>query len=268
MNDRESGGIPYFVVDAFTDTLFSGNPAGVCVVPRFPSDACMQQIAAENALAETAFLCQDDKGLALRWFTPCMEVPLCGHGTLASAYVWMEHIFPGTDRVVFHTQSGALTVTCTNDLYEMDFPSRQQTRMEISGDMQRAIDAPIMEAYEGYNLMLRLENQQAVAALRPDMQRIAAMDAYHGVIVTAKGDDCDFVSRFFVPRAGVDEDYVTGSTHTSLAPYWGERLGKDTLIARQLSSRGGMLRCRVASGRVFIAGKARLYMRGELMLGV
>lgn len=254
----------YYVVHAFTDALFAGNPAGVCLLDRFPEDELMLRIAAENRLSETAFAVPEGDDYTLRWFTPAVEVPLCGHATLATAYVLLRILTPERERVVFHTKSGALTVARRGDLLEMDFPIRRQQPTEVTSAMREAVGMPILEAYAGHSLMLLLESEEAVRSLAPDIERIRQLTPYHGVIVTAKGDEADFVSRFFIPTAGIAEDPVTGSTHTVLAPFWEERLGKTELVARQLSARGGTLYCRREGERVFIAGQACLYAEGKI----
>jgi len=254
----------YFVVNSFTDALFSGNPAGVCLVDAFPEDMLMQRIAAENRLSETAFVTPAGGDFALRWFTPKAEVELCGHATLATAFVLLTRTHPHLPRAVFHTLSGALTVTRAGDRFEMDFPAREQAQMEVTREIARAIDKPVLEAYGGYNLMLLLGSEEDVRTAVPRLDAMLRLSDYHGVIITARGSDVDFVSRFFAPAMGIDEDPVTGSTHTSLAPYWGARLGKEALTARQVSARGGVLWCRQEGARVTISGEACLYSVGGL----
>lgn len=257
----------YYVIDAFTDHIFSGNQAGVCLCDTWPEDALMQSIAREGNLSDTAFAVLQGDHWGLRWFTPTMEIDLCGHATLATAYVLMMMEHPEQTVVRFISPSGLLTVTRQDDRLEMDFPMRTQGPVAITDTMRAAaVDANIVEAFGGYNLMLRLESAEAVRTLKPDFQAIRQLDAYHGVIVTAPGDDCDFVSRFFAPIIGIDEDPVTGSTHTSLVPYWAERLGKRAFVARQLSARGGTLWCRDEGERIAIAGQAQLYLTGTLHL--
>ena len=257
----------YFMVDAFTDKLFSGNQAGVCVPETWPKDATMQSIAAENNLSETAFVVKDGAHYDLRWFTPAVEIELCGHATLATAFVLANHVDTDVDAFEFHTLSGPLFVRRQDDLFELNFPVRTQEKIAVTDEMRRALgktNTPVLSAYGGYNLMLELADEAAVLDLVPDIEAIRRLRAYHGVIVTAAGSDCDFVSRFFAPNVGVDEDPVTGSTHTSLVPYWAARLGRDELTARQLSKRGGTLYCRNAGERVHISGHARLYLSGTI----
>lgn len=257
----------YFVVDAFTDQLFSGNQAGVCLCDAWPQDALMQAIAREGKLSDTAFAVPQGDHYGLRWFTPTMEIDLCGHATLATAHVLLMIEHPQQAAVRFMSPSGLLTVSRQGDRLEMNFPVRVQSPVEITDTMRAAVaGVDILEAYGGYNLMLRLRDWQTVRALTPNLDAVRRLDAYHGVIVTAPGGDCDFVSRFFAPAVGIDEDPVTGSTHTSLVPYWAKRLGKGELVARQLSARGGTLWCRDEGARIAIAGQARLYLDGTLHL--
>ena len=257
----------YFIVDAFTDQIFSGNPAGVCVMDTWPEIALMQKIAAENNLPETAFVVKTNHHYHLRWFTPTMEVPLCGHGTLATAYVLANYFDPTATQFEFTTEkSGSLHVEKKGELFELNFPIREQTPTDITETMQLAVNAPIKCAYHGYNLMLELADEQTVQTLQPNLEQILNLTDYHGVIVTAKGDCCDFISRFFAPVTGSPEDPVTGSTHTVLIPFWAQRLGKNEMLARQLSARGGTLHCKIAGDRVYIAGTARIYLKGTIQL--
>lgn len=258
--------MPYYVVDSFTDTLFHGNPAGVCVLDSWPSEALMQSIAAENNLSETAFVVAGEDGFDLRWFTPGAEVDLCGHATLATAFVLFSFHAPEAHVLRFHTQSGLLTVRRDGALLEMDFPARPVQRVDLSALMEAAVDQPIKAAYGGYNLLFELADEASVAEAVVDYAAICQLLPYDGLIITAAGSDCDFVSRYFAPHVGIDEDPVTGSTHTALCPFWSERLGKKELTARQLSKRGGLLYCRNEAERVFISGQARLYLKGELQL--
>ena len=257
----------YFIVDAFTDQLFSGNPAGVCVLDSWPEVSMMQKIAAENNLPETAFVVKTNHHYHLRWFTPTMEIPLCGHGTLATAYALANYFDQAATQFVFTTEkSGNLHVAKKGELFELNFPVREQTRTNITETMQLAVNVPIKGAYHGYNLLLELADEHTVQTLKPDIEQILKLTDYHGVIVTAKGDSCDFVSRFFAPVTGSAEDPVTGSTHTVLIPFWAERLGKNEMLARQLSKRGGTLYCKYAGDRVYIAGTARLYLSGNIQV--
>lgn len=259
-------GLPYFVVDAFTDKLFSGNPAGVCALPSWPDAGLMQNIARENNLSETAFVVGGGPDYELRWFTPAVEIELCGHATLATAFILCSFFGAGRETMKFSTQSGILSVEPKGDLLEMNFPARQQSRVEIDARMTKAVSVPVLGAYAGYNLTLELEDEKAIRELSPDLEAVRGLSEYHGLIVTARGENCDFVSRFFAPNMGIDEDPVTGSSHASLIPFWSERLGKTEMLARQLSSRGGTLHCRQAGDRVYIAGQAKLYLTGEIQI--
>ncbi len=225
----------------------------------------MQNIARENNLAETAFVVGEGPGYHLRWFTPSVEIELCGHATLATAFI-LNRLYDGPSFMEFETLSGLLTVEAKGDLMEMNFPARQQAAVEVDERMKRAVPVPIDSAYGGYNLMLELQNEEAVRNLTPDIGAIKNLSEYHGLIVTAAGRKADFVSRFFAPNLGVDEDPVTGSTHTSLIPFWAQRLGKNELVAQQLSRRVGTVFCRAAGERVYISGRASLYLTGEINL--
>lgn len=260
----------YYVVDAFTDAVFSGNPAGVCVAERELPAATMQQIAAENNLSETAFIeKRSEPGeYDLRWFTPKAEIDLCGHATLGAAYVVARYIAPRIQCMHFYTQvSGELTVRCNKGLFELDFPARAPKPIELTAAMGEAISAPVLEAHLSRDLMLVLPDADAVRTANPDMEKLAALDGM-GVIITAPGGEAgvDFVSRFFAPKVGVVEDPVTGSAHCTLIPYWAQKLGKESMLARQVSGRGGTLYCRLDSERVRIAGRAALYLQGQIFV--
>ena len=258
--------IKYFIVDAFADKLFSGNPAGVCLLNEWLPDELMQSIATENNLAETAFVVKRDGFYDLRWFTPVSEIDLCGHATLASAFVVTNFLDNGTADMDFHTRSGVLNVKKTDDFFEMDFPSRMPEEIEITALMEHAIRAPVREAHMSRDMLLLVDNEEQVVNLKPDFNLVADLPDCLGVIVTAKGDTADFVSRFFAPNEGVPEDPVTGSAHSTLIPFWAERLGKDKMTAKQLSKRGGTLYCQNCGDRVKMSGKAVLYLQGEIML--
>lgn len=258
----------YYIVDAFTESPFGGNPAGVCLPEQPLPEGLMQSIAAENNLPETAFAVANGDEYDLRWFTPEHEMDLCGHATLATAYVLGRFRTPEKDAYVFHTQSGPLGVQRKGDLLEMDFPSRPPERVPVTPAMAEAIGAEVLEAHRSRDLVLVLDSAETVAALEPDMNKLKALPDAFGLIVTARGaDGADFVSRFFAPGAGIPEDPVTGSAHSTLIPFWAGRLGKDAMTARQLSRRGGTLYCRNAGRRVRIGGHARLYLRGKIELG-
>jgi len=253
----------YFVVDAFTDELFKGNQAGVCLLEQWPDENTMQRIAFENNLSETAFVVKQEGHYGLRWFTPTVEVDLCGHATLAAAFVVFNFVDTAATVVKFETQSGPLTVQKLGDIYEMDFPSRRPSQISLTPQMSQAIGATAREAHLSRDLILLLDSEQQVKELTPSFELIKQLD-YFAVVATAKGNNADFVSRFFTPRAGVPEDPVTGSAHCSLIPFWAERLGKNKMVAKQLSKRSGTLYCENCDTRVKISGKAVLYLQGEI----
>ncbi len=256
----------YFVVDAFTDQLFGGNPAGVCLLECWPDDAVMQSIAMENNLAETAFLVRADGHYGLRWFTPEVEIDLCGHATLASAFVLMNEVCAVSDTVAFHTKSGVLTVTKSGDVFMLDFPSRAPVACETPALLEQALGVRVLETHMSRDLLVLLDSEDTVRSLRPDYALLKQIEGVFAVIVTARGPDCDFVSRFFAPNAGIPEDPVTGSSHATLIPFWRPRLGKRRMTARQLSPRGGALLCEDCGSRVKIGGTAVCYLRGEISL--
>lgn len=258
-----------FQIDAFAEDLFTGNPAAVCPLPRWLPDATLQIIATENNLSETAFFVPEGDAFALRWFTPTNEVELCGHATLASAFVLFECLDHPSDRIRFTTRySGELSVTREQDLIWLDFPAQPgNPSRELPDDLTVGLGATPSQWLIGPNYMAVFDSEADVAKLAPDMRALARLQK-RCVIATAPGDadDTDFVSRYFAPNHGIDEDPVTGSAHCMLAPYWGTALGKDSLRARQISTRGGTLRCELAGNRVRIGGHARLYLEGEIQL--
>lgn len=258
--------LPFFWVDAFTQRVFSGNPAGVVPLERWPEDdALLQRIAFENGLAETAFFVPTGSGrYRLRWLTPTAEVDLCGHATLASAFVLFNHLGFSGDRITFDTRSGPLVVSrLAEGTFELDFPARPARVTEPSASLVKGLGVrPAAYAQAQANLAI-FDSEAEVRALRPDFAELAKLEQY-GTIATAPGEDCDFVSRFFAPRVGVPEDPVTGSAHCVLTPYWANRLNKNVLHARQVSARGGELRCELAGNRVKMAGNAVLYLKGEI----
>jgi PhzF family phenazine biosynthesis protein len=258
---------PIFQLDAFTTRRFSGNPAAVMPMDRFPPDSVLQAIAAENNLAETAFLVPEDADYRLRWFTPMTEVPLCGHATLASAAVVMERLEPKRRAVIFQSASGPLPVRRLDAGYLMDFPSRL---CEPVGTVPGLVDAlgvtPVEIFVNAFNYLTVLESAQVVRRLAPDMAALACLDR-SGVIVTAPGDEgYDFVSRYFAPAKGIPEDPVTGAAHCMLAPYWAKRLGKVDFHAFQASRRGGELICRLVGDRVELVGRCVFYLEGQVEL--
>jgi PhzF family phenazine biosynthesis protein len=256
---------PIFQVDAFASRLFAGNPAAVMPLERFPADAVLQSLAAENNLAETAFFVPEGGDFRLRWFTPAVEVPLCGHATLASAAVLMERLEPQRREVVFHSASGPLRVARTDRGYTMDFPVRPITRIQTPPALSAALGVALVEAYiSPFNYLAVVESAALLRAVEPDMGAIAALDR-PGVIVTAPGDGSyDFVSRYFAPAKGIPEDPVTGSAHCSLAPYWAGRLGKTGFRAFQASRRGGELGVRLLGERVALEGSCVFYLEGTV----
>lgn len=262
--------IPLFVVDAFSNRAFGGNPAAICPLTAWLEDDLMQAIAAENNLSETAFLVPAGNGYGLRWFTPKVEVDLCGHATLASAFVLSLDERTARDSYRFQTRSGELGVSRDGDWFYLDFPVRPlEAPDDPAGLAARVADAcavaPAKVTVSAGNCLAQFDNEAIVRALDPDLGKILALD-YKGLIVTAPGKDCDFVSRFFAPRVGINEDPVTGSIHCSLIPYWHRITGKQELRARQVSARGGELRCRIAGERVVIGGQARLFSTGKIVL--
>jgi PhzF family phenazine biosynthesis protein len=258
--------LPVFHVDAFTSRIFGGNPAAVVILEQnWLADELLQAIAAENNLSETAFVITHTQPFPLRWFTPKIEVDLCGHATLASAYVLLKHYFPAYRQVKFATRSGELIVGLRGSQLTMDFPARPGEQVPISNDIIAALGTKPTEVYLARDLLAIFSAEAEVAALKPNLEAVAALDAF-AVIASAKGNKVDFVSRFFAPRAGVPEDPVTGSAHCTLIPYWARRLGKNVLIARQLSVRGGELTCEMKGDRVLIAGDAVEYLSGEIMV--
>lgn len=256
---------PIFQVDAFTARRFAGNPAAVMPLERFLADSTLQCIAAENNLAETAFLVAQDGGYRLRWFTPTVEVPLCGHATLASAAVVMERLEPGRDEVLFHSASGPLRVRRIAGGYVMVFPVRRSQAAPAPPGLAEALGLrPLEVQLNGFNYLVLLESAQELRALAPDMAAIARMDR-DGVIVTAPGDGgYDFVSRYFAPAKGIPEDPVTGSAHCMLAPFWAGKLGKTAFRAFQASSRGGEVICRLVGEQVELEGSCVFYLEGQV----
>lgn len=256
----------YFIVDAFTEELFRGNQAGVCLLDRWLDDSIMQNIAMENNLTETAFIVKKEESYDLRWFTPTVEVDLCGHATLASAYVLSKYVDKDCDKFCFNTLSGTLTVIKKEELFEMDFPSRMPKQVDILPLMEEVIGAKVLEAHLSRDLLLLIETEEIVRSLKPNLELMKTIPDCYAVIVTAKGEEVDFVSRFFAPNAGIPEDPVTGSSHSTLIPFWADRLSKKELVACQLSKRGGKLYCKNDNARVKISGYATIYLEGNLKI--
>ena len=257
--------LPYYEVSAFTTNSFGGNQAGVCPLESWLPDAVLQGIAANNNLAETAFTVPRGSDFELRWFTPTVEMDLCGHATLAAASVLFNERGLNGGEVRFHSRSGLLSVARNGDLLTLDFPSRPPAVTIIPETLIRGLGAQPKEALKARDYLAAFDNEAEVRALKPDFALLKTLDCL-GIIVTAPGSDCDFVSRFFAPSAGVDEDPVTGSAHCTLIPFWAQRLGKTKLFARQVSSRGGELFCELVAERVRIGGRAALYLRGEIQI--
>ncbi len=253
--------VPYFHVDAFASELFRGNPAGVCLLREAVEDATLQRIAFENNLSETAFVLPQGEELSIRWFTPTVEVNLCGHATLAAAHVLVTEARCHAP-IRFESASGVLGVSEEGGRLVLDFPARPGKSVAGAGELTPALGAAPREVFKAQDFLCVYERAEDVLALRPDLAAVAALDA-RGVIVTAPGEDCDFVSRFFAPGCGIPEDPVTGSAHCTLAPYWAARLGKTALFARQVSARGGELWCELVGDRVRIGGRCLTYLRGE-----
>ena len=254
-----------YQVDAFTDQVFGGNPAAICPLEYWLSDGKMQQIAMENNLSETAFFVEKNDLVHIRWFTPEMEIDLCGHATLASAHVIFNHMKYENEVINFRYSGGILTVKENQGMLRMDFPSVISKKTKITDQMVLSLGQQPLEALKARDLMLVFETEIDILQLEPDFMEMAIIE-HLGVIATAPGDNVDFVSRFFAPRAGIDEDPVTGSAHCMLIPYWAGRLGKSKLDALQLSKRGGKLSCEFKGERVEIAGKAVTYLTGEISI--
>ena len=257
--------IPIYQVDAFTAEPFRGNPAAVCPLAEWLSDPVLQSIGAENNLSETAFFVPEGDGFHLRWFTPLVEAKICGHATLASAYVIANHILPGADRISFSSRSGPLQVARSGALYTLDFPAQPPAPLDGDAGASAALGATPKEVLAAPKLLAVFDSEAEVRDLAPDMPRVAAL-AYDGVIATAPGDSCDFVSRYFAPAAGIPEDPVTGSAHCVLTPYWAKRLGKRALSARQISRRGGVLSLEDRGARVHISGQVAPYLEGRIVV--
>jgi PhzF family phenazine biosynthesis protein len=257
--------IPCYQVDAFASAVFRGNPAAVCPLEAWLPDATLQNIAAENNLSETAFTVPRGDEFELRWFTPTLEMDLCGHATLATAFVLFTEQKISSDAIRFHSRSDILTVTRDGDILTLDFPARPPQPIAVPEMLANGLGVQPTSTLKSRDYLAVFDSAETVHALTPDFVTLKNLDCL-GIIVTAPGADCDFVSRFFAPAAGVEEDPVTGSAHCTLIPYWAQRLGKNKLFARQISRRGGELFCELAGDRVHIGGQAVLYLRGEIVL--
>jgi PhzF family phenazine biosynthesis protein len=255
-----------YQIDAFADKVFSGNPAAVCPLDEWLPDTVMQNIAMENCLAETAFYVQEKEGLRIRWFTPTVEVDLCGHATLATAYVLFNHENYRGDKIIFNSRSGPLTVAKSGDILTLNFPIDTLAEVNAIPELEQGLGVKSVKTFKGKtDYMLVYEKEEQIKTMNPDFKMIGKVPA-RGIIVTAKGNQVDFVSRFFGPQSGMDEDPVTGSAHTSLTPYWSKVLGKTEFNAIQLSARQGKLKCRLVGDRVEISGQAKLYLVGKIFV--
>lgn len=258
--------LPIYQVDAFTDKLFGGNPAAVIPLDKWLDDSVMQKIAAENNLAETAFFVKQDDHYHIRWMTPTVEVPLCGHATLASAYVVFNFFEKGSNKIKFYSKSGDLFVEKDGEMLSLNFPSNKPHETNIPDGIKECFGVEPNEILaNGFFLFMVFESEEFIRTYVPKIDLIKKLHE-HAVIITAKGNGADFVSRMFAPNSGIDEDPVTGSAHTVLTPYWGEKLGKKKMNALQVSGRGGELFCEDLGNRVKISGKGVLYLTGNLLL--
>nr|MBC7612560.1 PhzF family phenazine biosynthesis protein [Pseudopedobacter sp.] len=254
-----------YQVDAFTNHVFGGNPAAVCILNYWLASDLMQKIASENNLSETAFLVKEKDQYHIRWFTPTIEVDLCGHATLSSAHILFEFGFESSKQINFFSQkSGVLSVSRNEHLLTLDFPIDNICEVELTEELSTPFDFAPIAAFKGKtDYLLVFEKEAEVKLLEPDFVKLAKINC-RGIIATAKGEKVDFVSRFFGPKTGVNEDPVTGSAHTTLAPYWYKKLDKTKMIAKQISERGGDLEIEFAGDRVKISGRAITYMKGEI----
>lgn len=256
---------PIYQVDAFTSQLFRGNPAAVCPLEKWLPDEAMQKLAAENNLSETAFFVNEGSQYHIRWFTPEFEIDLCGHATLASAYVIFNHLNHPSDLIRFTCKSGMLEVTKKEDLIELNFPARMPQPATAPEALLKGLNIAPSKVFKSRDYFLVYDDESQIPAIVPDFNYLNKIDTI-GVIVTARGREVDFVSRFFVPNSVIGEDPVTGSAHCNLIPYWAQQLNKTTFTARQLSARQGELFCEHKGERVIIAGHAALYLKGEYYL--
>jgi len=258
--------IPIYQVDAFTNHLFGGNPAAVCPLDSWPKNKLMQNIAAENNLAETAFLVKKENFYEIRWFTPKIEIDLCGHATLASAHVLFNHLGIEGDKVEFKTiHHGMLPVTKSGELLTLNFPVSEPIETNITDDIVKGLGKTPIEVYKTRDLLAIFETEEDIININPNFEALKNLDQL-GVIISAPGQKSDFVSRFFAPNAGINEDPATGSAHTTLIPYWARRLGKDKLHAYQLSERKGEIVCKLKGNRTLISGKAKTYLIGDIFI--
>lgn len=255
-----------FQVDAFTNEIFKGNPAAVCPLATWISDDLMQFIAEENNLSETAFFVKNEAQFEIRWFTPTNEIDLCGHATLAAAHIIYSELDYEREIIEFNSKSGKLTVKKKNDWYTLNFPSEEIEEIVTPMLLKEALNVPILKTYQGkWKLLVELENETTIKNLTPDFSKLTQLEA-SGIIVTSLGDKVDFVSRFFAPKIGINEDPVTGSSHTVLIPFWAEKLSKNNFEAIQLSKRTGYLKCTYLNDRVEMSGQAITFLKGKLTI--
>ena len=256
-----------YQVDAFAEKLFKGNPAAVIPLNAWIDDELMQNIAMENNLSETVFFVKSNDKYEIRWFTPSVEVDICGHATLASAYVLFNHLGYSNNKIIFHShRSGELIVTRVGELFTLNFPTDDITEVPISDDIRLCFKSTPIKVFKGKNdYLIIFSSETEIREMNPNFNNLSLIKA-RGVIVTAKGDQVDFVSRFFGPQSGIDEDPVTGSAHTTLIPYWKDVLGKDQMDALQVSARGGKLTCKYLGERIEISGQGSLYMIGTIFI--
>lgn len=259
--------IPIYQVDAFTSELFGGNPAAVCLLKNWLDDELLQKIAAENNLSETSFIVEKNGKFEIRWFTPDVEIDLCGHATLAAAFVMFNYFYKTADTIAFQSKSGILRVKRCGELLTLDFPSRRPEKTDYNEDLVKALGKKPVDILKSRDYLVVYETEEDITDLKPDFHELSKINTL-GVIVTAKGRNVDFVSRFFAPAVGINEDPVTGSAHSTLIPYWAEKLGKDVLTAQQLSSRGGELFCEDKIERVLISGKVVRYLEGYIHIEI
>lgn len=258
--------IKIYQIDAFADKIFSGNPAAVCPLNEWLPDELLQNIAMENNLAETAFYVKEIEGLRIRWFTPTIEVDLCGHATLATAFVLFYHENYSEEKIVFNSRSGPLTITKSDEVLTLNFPVDTLVEVNSIPELEQGLGVKPLKTFKGKtDYMLVFENEDQIKNMNPDFKLIGTVNT-RGIIVTAKGDNVDFVSRFFGPQSGMDEDPVTGSAHTSLSPYWAKVLNKTEFTALQLSKRLGKLKCKLLGDRVEISGTAKLFLVGTISI--
>ncbi len=257
-----------YQVDAFTNEIFKGNPAAVCPLKEWISDDLMQSIAEENNLSETAFFVRNQDQFDIRWFTPSSEIDLCGHATLAAGHIIYSEMNYNQNMIDFNSKSGRLTVEKKDDWYTLNFPSEEISEIEKPSILENALNCPVLKTYQGkWKYLVELGSELEIQNLKPNFELLSKLDS-NGIIVTSKGNNVDFVSRFFAPKMGINEDPVTGSAHTLLIPHWAGKLNKNTLEAMQLSKRTGYLKCEYLNDRVEISGQAVTYLKGNIAINI